>query len=731
MRWAKGFLFLAGALLMAAQTESRVHVALTCAKSPCTFQIGEIIPIELSFTSTVPKRYQLNMASYDRSGRMGYEKFHVIPDDGARDPLRTYFAFGGFMGGGLTNFQFLSPEPVTIKLVLNEWISFDRPGLYRVKVTSARVTDATPKPNSEGQQPQITSNEIEVEIAPAAKEWQNQEFRRIVRALDDPKGTPAASGTDADPMTALRYLGTEDAARELARRFGTTRGNGDFQCMFGLIGSPNSAAGLAEMRTLLRDPDFPINSTFLRTMSYLPLRAGEPPEVLEKQQQLNMESARAALVEAAPRKRGMALAVSTETALEGLQPGVSDSLRKPLVQELMRSFDGLTPESQANWLQYRWDFIKEPAWIPVLKRLATTYQEFPELREMHAYQSLQVSGAALRHWHEMDPEGARRAVIAEIVRPKPRYGVDVLGMLKDESLPEVEWTLVENLTKTDHFEIEANILGLLERYGTGAAVSNLISSRGEMVGTWACAPQTSFLGYTLKFDPEAARPLIQRAIAARGQDRNACRQSLFVDVGAKNRSPVLEELARSSLGDPDPQVVISAATYLGRYGSAASEQPLWTRYLTWSRTWVGREQELRVTFGAGENPNLWEANLGQALAVALARGNGWLSDEPQLQSILDLAVGDYVRSAVDSTIRSSSGRSITYFSGFPDQPGWFSLAQYDQLSIGQLATKLLQFPPATTFRWSAAGPTVSADQEKAFRDVSEAAEKAGMKLIRE
>ncbi len=158
---------------------------------------------------------------------------------------------------------------------------------------------------------------------------------------------------------------------------------------------------------------------------------------------------------------------------------------------------------------------------------------------------------------------------------------------------------------------------------------------------------------------------------------------------------------------------------------------MWTRYLAWNRTWAGREQDLRVTFGAGENPNLWEANLGQALAEALARGNGWLSDEPQLQRILELAVGDYVRSTVDSAIRSASGRSIAWSPGFPDQPGWFSLAQYDQLSIAQLATKLRQFPPATTFRWSAAGPTVSAEQNKAFRDVSEAAKKAGMKLIRE
>src|ERR1041384_1812356 len=123
MRYMGGLLLLAGVFPATAQTGSPVHLELKCAKSPCTFQIGEVIPIELSFTAAVPKDYQMNMASYDRSGRMRYERFHAAPEDGTHDPLRTYFAFGGFIGGGLTNFQFLSPEPVTIKLILNEWRS--------------------------------------------------------------------------------------------------------------------------------------------------------------------------------------------------------------------------------------------------------------------------------------------------------------------------------------------------------------------------------------------------------------------------------------------------------------------------------------------------------------------------------------------------------------------------------------------------------------------------------
>jgi hypothetical protein len=74
------------------------------------FHQGELIPLTLSFTSKNANRYQINMAGYDRSGRINYEKFLVTPTDGTKDPLVTYFksAYTPFMVGGFTNFKFLS-----------------------------------------------------------------------------------------------------------------------------------------------------------------------------------------------------------------------------------------------------------------------------------------------------------------------------------------------------------------------------------------------------------------------------------------------------------------------------------------------------------------------------------------------------------------------------------------------------------------------------------------------
>ena len=91
------------------------HVGIKDGKSQ--FYLGEVIPLDLTFTSKMPKRYQINMARYDRSGRMSYEQFSVDPDGSWGDPLRSYFNSSmGWMGGGLTGLEFLSESPTKISL---------------------------------------------------------------------------------------------------------------------------------------------------------------------------------------------------------------------------------------------------------------------------------------------------------------------------------------------------------------------------------------------------------------------------------------------------------------------------------------------------------------------------------------------------------------------------------------------------------------------------------------
>jgi hypothetical protein len=72
-----------------------------------TYRIGELLPLELSFSSATPKHYQINMARYDRSGRMSYERFVVSPCEGTHDPLDLVFnSKSGISHGGVDGLRF-------------------------------------------------------------------------------------------------------------------------------------------------------------------------------------------------------------------------------------------------------------------------------------------------------------------------------------------------------------------------------------------------------------------------------------------------------------------------------------------------------------------------------------------------------------------------------------------------------------------------------------------------
>lgn len=107
--------------LLASAEEASPQLQVRTVQGQTLYHVGERIPLELTFTGPENKRFEINMASYDRSGRMGYEEFNVAPASGWADPLHSYCgSSGGFIGGGLTGFGSLSAKPTVINLNLNE-----------------------------------------------------------------------------------------------------------------------------------------------------------------------------------------------------------------------------------------------------------------------------------------------------------------------------------------------------------------------------------------------------------------------------------------------------------------------------------------------------------------------------------------------------------------------------------------------------------------------------------
>lgn len=64
-----------------------VTLTLRLAGDRRQFKPGEVIPIQLEFTSPVPKRFVVDRATYDRSGRLTIDEFTVEPNERVGDPL--------------------------------------------------------------------------------------------------------------------------------------------------------------------------------------------------------------------------------------------------------------------------------------------------------------------------------------------------------------------------------------------------------------------------------------------------------------------------------------------------------------------------------------------------------------------------------------------------------------------------------------------------------------------
>jgi len=252
-----------------------------------TYQIGERIPIDLSFTRPSNKQFEITLSSYDRSGRMAYEQFDVEPNSGWSDPLALYFGSqGGSVGGGLSSLGVLSPTPIVMHLNLNEWIRFDQPGSYAVVVTSHRIRDSLDANRTIAHPSDLIlkSNPIHLKIVPANSTWQKAKLAAII---DELSTHPAAPGIQSPVREAavgdLRYLGTPQAAQMMAQHLRDDEPTMMFQCAFGLIGLPETVRpkAAAAMNNLILDPDFPVSSWFLITLPVLQIvtksRRGNKP----------------------------------------------------------------------------------------------------------------------------------------------------------------------------------------------------------------------------------------------------------------------------------------------------------------------------------------------------------------------------------------------------------------------------------------------------------------------
>jgi hypothetical protein len=719
-------------------TDAPPEVRLKISTSKTNYFIGEVIPIDLAFSAETPERFKFNIWNNARAGHPGLDRFDVDTTTGFRDPLKGYFdgQHRFFEGGWLS--RTLLASATHMAETLNQWIEFDEPGTYRIRVTSLRVSDGAAAQGTAARL-KVTSNWIELHIVAPDAAWQKETLAHALEMIEEKPGGQNSDTSErrTGALEQLRYLDTKASTRELARRLRGENQTDDEQYMLGLLGSPYRDAAQEEMNRLLADPDFPVTTQFLGTMAALSPGGDREPQYWTDPQsgQLARETER--LVEVLPLKEGKAAATSLATVLEN--PGGESLVEIPaqLLERVVGVFSSLDSVLQQEFLQAQWPRVKSPQWLPVLRAIAQPERGKKDAARGEAV-AMQLTAAALADWYDLDPDEAREAVIREITRPQPRFDPDALGFLADRNLPEAEEAIAKNFVSASSPEIEAQVAALLFRYATEdveSAVLDKVVTKVESEN-WDCGAQEKMLAYLVRVDPQTASDLIREVMESESPQQMQCRKTLLTDIEMDQNDPVLEPFALESLHDSDEQVTLTAVQYLGQDGLADAEKPLWDRYTEWSAEWKGRAKELEAQGDGGgvEGPQPGGMGLGVQLASAIASGPGWLTDPDKLQRAKQSAVVPEVASAIDNALiqwRERPLRVVCLSASASNACDTFFVAQYNMRTVEALKAKLSQFPRGTKFQWTTAGAATQAGSEATLREVAEFAKKRGIEVTRE
>ena len=700
--------------------EARPVLTAQTANGQAIFHIGERIPLKLTFSSPNDTEFLIAPRSNGRGADLDRESFEVNPPVGWSDPLATYFERDFPLIGHLwLPAPLLKSKPVETSLDLNQWARFDQPGVYRVTVTSRRVYSA----DRHDGPITLQSNVIELQIIAATQAWQDAKLKATLPKLDP--ANPSFQGAVGN----LRYLATQEAIDEMTRRMR----QGDAytitsECSMGLAGLPVSMRdfAIASMEKRINERNYPISSTFVRTMALLHVSPGSNADSVREQRRAFDATLRQMIFSAVAKKEGVARAQTVQTLLNYWRNTNTDNMNAQIAPSLSASLLDLDERSQMDDLRQRWDMLRSPGILPALETLA----KLPSLSDSNLgpYSRENLKSVAFRRWYELDPAGARSEILAEIGTATPALSAQAIRFMPTELLPEFESIWAQSFVQSTSQQQESVVGSLLVRFGTGTAVTQMNERLSEASRDYPCMSRALALAYLVRFSPENARPLLKREMA---NGEVGCDGTLLLWISEHATASMMNEIADEALNDTNPKTFGDAIRYLTSYGRKADEQIVWDRFAKWATAWAGEAAVLdHQEPGLHDmNPDLRE---GESLGLALIANQGWFADQALVARVLEMCVGQQMCKTLRDALAAGAPLNRVVVPDASEPLGtWsgqsFAVAQYNPKSREQLEAKLSQYPTGTKFTlfrvW-----TGTEDQQKLEDEVRAIFKKHGMIL---
>ncbi|HLL75631.1 MAG TPA: hypothetical protein VK421_10245 [Pyrinomonadaceae bacterium] len=578
--------------LASAQEAAPVKVTLSLDGGKKVYRNGEPVRLVMSFTSE-HGGYQLNTTTTKPPSAV--DAVSLAPAADVYAWAEHYTGGGGYHPDYSTISQ-LSPKPTAVGLTLNDWYRFDRPGKYTAKVTTSRVTGPGARLGA-GQPLPLTTNEVSFEIVEVSEEAEAAEVRRISALLDAAKNWQE----EAQLADELAYLTGEPSAREKVRRYlaGGRSGNYTQNIHLGLVMARDRALVVRLLEAAIRDPEVNPSHGLLHTAVGLRLmlegiprpKMGHvlvlPGREHPRSAELLREYA-AELMATLPKRKGKSRTAAAMAALTTLPRGSDGAVDVPPAVRavLVGEFDSFHPFDQEYLLRVYWEQLSDPSMLPAVERMLANNRD---------PRSYQVRTAALRRLTELSAERARPHILAELRNPSSVVDYEVLSALPDETLPEVDDALLEQIKALapQRQNFDSTLLRhkamLVARYASPDIYDGLLETYRAWGDKWQPDPRGAILGYLARHNPSQALPLVEQALVQlhSGQDL-----SFLLELTRPGYPGAVRELLRRRLEGDDPQAAGTAAYVISQHGAKEDEELIEARLGRWRKEWGGRAAEL-------------------------------------------------------------------------------------------------------------------------------------------
>jgi len=604
-----------------------VQVALSIRDGKTVFRSGEPIRLIVSFTAD-RSGYQVD-TTIDKNARME-DQIQISPEDGVfrwRDLLSTPDNYGR----DYASITALSSQPVAMTMPLNYWLRFDEPGEYTVRVRTRRVRVAAA--NLDGMLlPPLTTNEVTFKVVMMTEHEEEIEARRLSALLDT---LPEKDlGAQTERCEDLAFLTGDAGTREKVRRYLHPQGRYDANwtgdLRMGLYISRSTSLVIAMLEADMRDPAKPIAD--LWTLIDLRLWMEMPALVAEAQGDMNVLRTRKRVLRDAVRAEYVQEAIATlpqrtqparrETAASLIsllrnynygdlpQPDPPPPLPAAIRRVVIDEFADLEPMTQGYLVQQHWKDIRDPKLLPALEGMLTSSEAWVREQPMAAILDLA-------------PERAKPLFVAEMLRPRP-VNNDALLELRDQTLPEVDGPLLEQITRLaassnsrDGYELKVKT-GFLARYASAAIlrdIQQLYEARGSQLEQ---ETRVNLHAYLDRWDEAGAAERLERALSAENDDA-----MLVYRLAHARYSKALDAVIRIRMESADPRTVQGAASLISEFGPADGRAALEAGLNRWMNEWSGRAAELEPD-PKKVSP---QAELQISLIYAILNGKAWKVSE--------------------------------------------------------------------------------------------------------